>query len=139
MADPKPGLFQVEGHPGKIETVLGDLGLASAPSGAEIRIWSETAEGCFSLLFAAAARGGAYSAGDGGAYGRLDAWESMAALVGLPETAPIEQEAKEAEAADWLRFTASIRWFFGLAWDAAIVCRRRGGTELAVVAATDDE
>ncbi|MFD5559857.1 DUF6183 family protein [Kitasatospora griseola] len=84
-------------------------------------------------MFAAASTGGAYNHGVQGAYGRLAAWQSPAALAdaGLPTA-----EAR-ATACHWFTFDAPAPWFDRIVWDfgpAALTPDRR---RLAVLAATD--
>lgn len=99
-------------------------------------------EGVFGPLFAAAANGGAYSPGLGGAYGRLAAWTSFAALVGAPAHGLVDAralDALEARAAAcvYLSFRTPGPWFHDVAWDLGILALREDGKSVAVLAATD--
>ncbi|GAB1508677.1 hypothetical protein JCM33774_07180 [Actinophytocola sp. KF-1] len=78
------------------------------------------------VLFDAAANGGAYDRGQGGAYGRLAAWRSVKALAG-----------GGVEGCAWWTFDAANDWFKRIAWDLGVLCLRAGGRGLAVLAATD--
>lgn len=78
------------------------------------------------LLFAAAATGGAYDHGLGGAYGRAAAWRSVTALCDDDPTG-----------GTWWTFDAANEWFARVAWDIGVVCLRRDGRSLSVLAATD--
>ncbi|MDQ3789920.1 MAG: DUF6183 family protein [Actinomycetota bacterium] len=78
------------------------------------------------LLFGAAANGGAYDRGQGGAYGRLAAWRSVKALAG-----------GAVEGCAWWTFEAANDWFERIAWDLGVLCLRPGGRTVAVLAATD--
>jgi hypothetical protein len=80
------------------------------------------------VLFGAAARGGAYDRGQGGAYGRLMAWRSVKALAG-----------GAVEGCAWWTFDAANEWFRRVAWDLGVLCLRPGGRSLAVLAATDED
>ena len=80
------------------------------------------------VLFDAAARGGAYEGGQGGAYGRLAAWRSAKALAG-----------GAVEGCAWWLFDAANDWFRRIAWDLGVLCLRPGGRSLAVLAATDTD
>jgi uncharacterized protein (TIGR02996 family) len=91
------------------------------------------------LLFAAAANGGAYNRGLGGAYGRLAAWESLGALAGAAPGVPAEDVAGLAERCLWLSFTADSDWFYNVAWDLGLVAIRPDRETLAVLAATDTD
>ncbi|WBB58910.1 DUF6183 family protein [Streptomyces sp. WMMC500] len=96
------------------------------------------------MLFAAASLGGAYNSGLGGAYGRLAAWESLAALAGVAEGAGAEDagvgevEARAGECA-WYGFVADTAWFEQVAWDLALAAVGAEGRRLAVLAATDTD
>jgi hypothetical protein len=78
------------------------------------------------VLFTAAANGGAYDRGQGGAYGRLAAWRSVKALAG-----------GAVEGCAWWLFDAANDWFRRIAWDLGVLCLRPGGRGIAVLAATD--
>lgn len=91
------------------------------------------------MLFAAASTGGAYNSGRAGAYGRLAAWESLAALSGAAEGSPMgEVEARAGECA-WYGFVADTAWFELVAWDLALAAVGADGRRLAVLAATDTD
>jgi hypothetical protein len=92
------------------------------------------------VLFAAAANGGAYGGARRGAYGRLDAWTSLAALGGASINSGFDRAVKSAEAASWLELdTATLPWFDRVAWDLALCVVRADGQSLAVLAATDTD
>ncbi len=111
----------------------------------------------FRILFAAAAGGGAYGGGLGGAYGRLAAWQSLAGLTGeakpgagagagpvagVPDAdsvAGIDGVAAAASAARYLTFSARSRWYRQVAWDIGIAALRPGGRTIAVLTATDTD
>lgn len=97
------------------------------------------ADAVFGALFAAAANGGAYSAGLGGAYGRRAAWTSMGALVGAPADAAVDAVDALADRAAFLTFSAPDGWFYDVAWDLGVVALRPDGATAAVVAATDTD
>ncbi|MFL6119167.1 DUF6183 family protein [Actinophytocola sp.] len=80
------------------------------------------------VLFAAAAYGGAYDEGLGGAYGREAAWRSLNALAG----------GSHVGCAWWL-FDAANDWFQRIAWDLGVLCLRPGGHVMAVLASTDSD
>ncbi len=79
-------------------------------------------------LFQAAANGGAYGRGLGGAYGRAAAWRSVAALAGGWHVGRT-----------WWTFDAANDWFRRIAWDLGVVCLRPDGHVMAVLAATDSD
>jgi hypothetical protein len=91
------------------------------------------------VLFAAASTGGAYNSGSYGAYGRLAAWQSLAALAGSPEgTSAAEVEAHVLECV-WHGFGADTKWFEQVAWDIGLATLSPGRRRLAVLAATDTD
>lgn len=79
-------------------------------------------------LFGAAANGGAYDHGMGGAYGRAATWRSLDALAGGSHVG-----------CAWWVFDAANDWFYRVAWDLGVVCLRPGGHVMAVLAATDTD
>jgi uncharacterized protein (TIGR02996 family) len=88
-------------------------------------------------LFHAASAGGAYNNGRGNAYGRLDAWESFAALMGSGLHEKLETLAKLAAECRWLTFDTD--WFCDIAWDLGLIVVRPDATTVAVLAATDTD
>ncbi|MET8544873.1 DUF6183 family protein [Kitasatospora sp. NPDC004799] len=91
------------------------------------------------VLFAAASTGGAYFRGVHGAYGRLAAWRSMAALAGCPEGATaVEVEARVRDCT-WYGFDAGTTWFEQVAWDFGLAALAPDRRRLAVLAATDTD
>jgi len=100
------------------------------------------ADAVWGSLFAAAANGGAYSSGLGGAYGRLAAWTSLAALIDAPATATPAQIDASAPSAQFLMFGAASSaggWWHDIAWDIGLLAVRAGGASVAVLAATDTD
>lgn len=92
------------------------------------------------LLFAAAANGGAYGGARRGAYGRLEAWKSIAGLAGAPLSAGFERVIRVAEASSWLEIDVSTAtWFDRVAWHFGLIVLSGSGSELAVLAATDTD
>ena len=94
-------------------------------------------EAVWGALFAAAANGGAYTSGLGGAYGRRAAWTSLAALVDAPASATPAQVDEHAGASAFLMFGARDGWWNDVAWDIGALAVRDGGDSVAVLAATD--
>ena len=103
------------------------LGLDSLAGGG-LALRAATLSGVVPLLFSAAANGGAYDRGQGGAYGRLAAWQSVKALAG-----------GAVEGCAWWTFEAANDWFRRRAWDLGVLCLRPGGRAVAVLAATDED
>jgi hypothetical protein len=89
-------------------------------------------------LFTAAAFGGAYNSGAHGAYGRLFAWQSVAALTGAADAPAAEVEAR-AQASSWYSFAETTRWFNRIAWDIGLAVVAPDRRHLAVLAATDTD
>lgn len=104
---------------------MASLGLDSL-AGNGIALRKATLADVVGMLFAAAASGGAYDRGLDGAYGRAATWRSVTALC----------DGDPAGCA-WWTFDAANDWFERVAWDIGIVCLRKGGRGLAVLAATD--
>ncbi|EGJ77761.1 hypothetical protein STTU_4971 [Streptomyces sp. Tu6071] len=96
-------------------------------------------EQVWGALFAAAAHGGAYNSGEHGAYGRLAAWRSLAALVGAPSDADPARVEEVTRGCAWYGFAGSTKWFHEVAWDIGFAAVRPGGRGLAVLAATDTD
>jgi hypothetical protein len=93
----------------------------------------------FRSLFAAASTGGAYNSGHYGAYGRYEAWRSIAGMAGASEQDTVSAVEIVAKQADWLRLEAKTEWFYQVAWDFGLIVLRSGGSSLAVLAATDTD
>jgi hypothetical protein len=89
-------------------------------------------------LFHAACNGGAYSHGRGVAWGRLDAWRSLAGLLGLPDDAPVERVVDCAEQSSWFSLQSRSPWYLDLL-DLTLAVLREGSADLAVLAATDTD
>lgn len=112
--------------------LLEGLGLACLDGEGELSVRTATPSEVMRVLFAAAAHGGAYGGGRGGAYGRLLAWQSMTALAGGSR---IEEAADRA----WALFDASTAWFHQVAWDVGVAALDTDRLLLHVLAATDTD
>ncbi|WP_244215425.1 DUF6183 family protein [Kitasatospora purpeofusca] len=88
------------------------------------------------FLFAASSTGGAYDSACYGAYGRLHAWRSLAALAGAPPDAPASEVEANVRACAWYRFSADTPWFHRVVWDLGVLAVSPDGRRLAVLAAT---
>ncbi|WP_030019670.1 DUF6183 family protein [Streptomyces monomycini] len=91
------------------------------------------------VLFAAASTGGAYNSGSYGAYGRLAAWQSLAALAGSPACATASEVQARVRNCTWHVFDADTKWFEQVAWDIGLAALAPGHRQLAVLAATDTD
>ncbi|MFG2142660.1 DUF6183 family protein [Streptomyces sp. NPDC048696] len=91
------------------------------------------------VLFAAASTGGAYNSGSYGAYGRLAAWQSLAALAGSPEGATVAEVEAHVLDCVWHDFGANTKWFDQVAWDIGLAALSSGRRRLSVLAATDTD
>ncbi|MFD0374289.1 DUF6183 family protein [Streptomyces sp. NPDC127112] len=91
------------------------------------------------VLFAAASTGGAYNSGSYGAYGRLAAWQSLAALAGSPVGATAGEVEARVRGCVWHGFRAGTEWFEHVAWDIGLAALAPGRRRLAVLAATDTD
>lgn len=118
-----------------IEKTLPALGIESAASGAKFEE-VVTLEAVFQHLFAISANGGAYSRGCCGAYGRLNAWKSLAGLCGTTLEMDAEEILETAMACRWGKFQGG-EWFYDIFWDLGVVCLNPEREELVVLAATD--
>jgi hypothetical protein len=90
-------------------------------------------------LFAAAHNGGVNGQGQGGAYARLHAWNSLYALMGLPADIPFPEAVRRAADHRWLRFMAFTDWFHHDTADVAFAVLDPTRTRVAVLAATDTD
>ncbi|MFB7180735.1 DUF6183 family protein [Streptomyces sp. NPDC056257] len=93
----------------------------------------------WAVLFAAASSGGAYNSGSYGAYGRLAAWQSLAALAGCPEGAATSEVEARVRDCVWHGFDAGTKWFEQVAWDIGLTVLSPDRRRLAVLAATDTD
>jgi hypothetical protein len=91
------------------------------------------------ILFHAALDGSAYGRGRYGAYSRLFAWRSLAALAGAAGDAGPEEVMALAQRCTWYRFDAGSAWYTHVFWDLGLVAVRPDGRSLAVLAATDTD
>jgi uncharacterized protein (TIGR02996 family) len=121
-------------------SMLGALGLACLDGVGDGAIGVERvpASQAICVLFSAAANGGAYNHGLRGAYGRLEAWHSLAALAGVVGD-DVEAVADIAERCLWVSFGAGSEWFHQVAWDAGLLAVRPDGRSVAVLAASDTD
>ncbi|MEU6909182.1 DUF6183 family protein [Streptomyces coeruleorubidus] len=90
-------------------------------------------------LFSASYHGGVNGQGQGGAYARLYAWESLYALMGLPAGVPFLEAVRQATDHRWLRFMAFTAWFHHDTSDAAFAVLDPTRTRVTVLAATDTD
>ncbi|MFV2126745.1 DUF6183 family protein [Micromonospora sp. LOL_013] len=90
-------------------------------------------------LFAAASTGGAYNRGEFGAYGRLLAWRSVAALVGAANGASAGDVEALAHRCSWYSFAGATAWFDRIAWDIGLAVVSPDRRRLAVLAASDTD
>ncbi|MEW2114683.1 DUF6183 family protein [Streptomyces sp. NPDC005474] len=90
-------------------------------------------------LFSAAYNGGVNGRGQGGAYSRLYAWNSMYALLGVPAGTPLLDAVGRAADHRWVRFMAFTDWFHHDTSDVAFAVLDPTRTRVAVLAATDTD
>jgi hypothetical protein len=90
-------------------------------------------------LFSAAYIGGVNGQGQGGAYARLHAWDSLYALMGLPAGVPFLEAVRRAADHRWLRFMGFTDWFHHDTSDVAFAVLDPSRTRVAVLAATDTD
>ena len=123
--------------PGK--WLLRALPLACLEGASALRTERTGPEAVWGALFAAAANGGAYSSGLGGAYGRRAAWTSLAALVAAPPDATAATVDGLSSKCTFLMFGAAGGWWHDVAWDIGALALRPDGATVAVLAATDTD
>lgn len=113
------------------------LGLESMERAWEIdvKLVSTTPNRILARLFAVASTGGPHE-GYEGAYGRLHAWQTLAALAGVASDEPITRVIEQVKACRWYYFDAATDWFYQVGWDIGIAVLRPGGETLAILAAT---
>jgi hypothetical protein len=82
-----------------------------------------------------------YGPHQGGAYGRLHAWQSIAALAGAPATATPDDAADLAHTCRWFALDTTSNWFWDVWWlsDVALACIGPEPERVAVIAATDTD
>ncbi|MER5642138.1 DUF6183 family protein [Kitasatospora sp. NPDC002227] len=123
-------------HPVLLSLSLDCLAELAGPD--RLTVFTTTPAEAWSVLFAAASLGGGHS-NDWwyGAYGRLAAWRSVAALVGAPDGAAPAEVEQLAGACTWYGFSASTHWFNYADMDIGLLVLSPDGRRLAVLAATD--
>lgn len=95
----------------------------------------------WSRLYEAGSGSSFYGPRQGGAYGRLHAWQAIAALSAAPATATPDVVADLARACRWFALDTTSAWFWGV-WslsDVALACIGPEPERIAVVAATDTD
>lgn len=98
------------------------------------------ADAIWNLLFATASLGGAYHHGEHGAFGRLWAWKSMAALSDAPADASTEEVEHHVRRTTWFHFESDAEWFCNDAFtDYGIAALSPNRRRIAVLAATDTD
>ncbi len=96
-----------------------------------------TAPAALRSLFIAGSGGGAYSPSPGGVMARHYVWTSLTALMDLPAGTPIDQVAKAAADACWIRLATDDDWFDDVAWDVWMIVD--DGRRVISIAATDTD
>jgi uncharacterized protein (TIGR02996 family) len=121
--------------------LLRSLGLQALAGAAEggIRAGRVQSKQGLNILFTAAATGGACAGSLLGAYGRLEAWHSMAGLVGASAGESVKALATLAERCLWVSFTAASAWYYHVCWDVGLLAVRPDRMSVAVLAATDTD
>ncbi|MFJ8184803.1 DUF6183 family protein [Streptomyces sp. NPDC096105] len=90
-------------------------------------------------LFSAGYYGGVGGQGQGGAYARLYAWDSLYALMGLSADVPLLTAVRVTADHRWVRFMAFTPWFHHDTADVAFAVLDPTRTRVAVLAATDTD
>ncbi|GHH64173.1 DUF6183 family protein [Promicromonospora soli] len=92
-------------------------------------------------LYQAASGSSFYGPRQGGAHGRLHAWQSIAALAAAPTTATPADVVDLARACRWFALDITSDWFWDVWWlsDVALACIGPEPERVAVIAATDTD
>lgn len=106
-----------------------------APDG--LRTQAMTPDEAYAMLLCAASLGGCTNQTWSGAWGRRDAWRTLAAMTGSQGS--LETIEAAARACQWATFRSPSAWFFHITADETAVCLRPDGQTLAVFAATDSD
>lgn len=104
-----------------------------------VKLETSKTENIFHIAFSAASNGGAYTQGEGGAYGRLAAWQSLAELTGVRADGTFDDAYKAVKQSDWYSLSSTSEWFHNVAWDFGIVCLRPDKRHVSVLAASDED
>lgn len=105
----------------------------------EVEFKPVPADRVFEMLYGVASSGGAYSGGEGGAYGRLAAWQSLAALTGVGTSGTVDDVYNATKESSWWSLSSTSKWFYNIAWDLGIVCLRPDKRHIAVLAASEQD
>ena len=131
-------VFQLDAQPPTLLALsLRSLSLACL-SEQTVRVRPSDAREVMGLLLTLGTVGGAYGEARSAAYGRLLAWRSLTALVGLPAGTPLPEVEALAQRTHWLRFESDSRWFHHVSLDVGLVALR-ADCSLAVLAVTDTD
>ncbi|WP_438870823.1 DUF6183 family protein [Paractinoplanes ovalisporus] len=124
---------------GALADTLTSLGLQclGTTAAADLHIYRSSPGQVWQALFDAAANGGAYTAGEGGAQGRLSAWLSLAGLTGCSAQTDIAEVEYQAGSRSWYTLDPTTRWFDQTGWDIAVIAVSPDRRHLRVLAATD--
>lgn len=134
------GVFQLDERVGELRSGhIARLPLDCVANAGSIQTTRISAAIAASHLFAAAAVGGAYNQGRQAAYGRRDAWRSLAALVGVDVTRSLPEIERASHACQFYALTIASAWMHNVAWDLALACLREDGRTFAIVVATDTD
>ncbi len=113
------------------------LPLACLQGGGSAVACATTPDDVLNELFSAALYGGVGGRGQGSAYARLYAWESLCALMDLPARVPCLEAVRHTADHRWVRFLAATPWFHHDTADVGFAVLDPSRTRVAVLAATD--
>lgn len=129
-------VVQLATRPPRLEALeLSQLELEVVSDG-QTRVAHRTQREVMGALLCLATTGGAYGEVRSSAWGRLLAWRSLRALVGLGSEPSHEEVEARALACEWLQFQNDGPWFNHVSFDLGLACLRPDAS-LAVVALTD--
>ncbi len=116
---------------------LNELPLECLQHAHQAHLWEVNPSRCFQILFQAASQGGAYGGAQFGAYGRLAALTSLAALLDCDLTGP--SLSASVGRARLFAFDSDGPLFERLRWELGLAVLQPGHRDLVVVAATDND
>ncbi|WP_051433324.1 DUF6183 family protein [Promicromonospora kroppenstedtii] len=92
-------------------------------------------------LYQAGSGSSFYGPRQGGAHGRLHAWQAIAALTAAPTAATPNDVATLARACRWFALDITSAWFWDVWWlsDVTLACVGPEPERVAVIAATDTD
>jgi hypothetical protein len=106
----------------------------------QLKIQPQHLEDVFSIIFSASANGGAYTAGEYGAFARLKTWQTLAAIGGLnlAEVA-CEDVITKLKQYEFYEFITNSNWFYDYILDLGILALDSRNNRYSILTATDTD